>query len=619
MRLFPGIFTPARWSLTVLGAALLGSFWAEHLTLAQTQVAAPAAQAGASTASTTPPALFRSTAALVLIDVTVTNGVEPIHGLPRGQFHLFEDGKEQKLIALEERRAVDPSTVQPPPALPPHIYSNIPETPVSGTVNVLLLDALNTPIASQATVRQQMIAYLKTIPPGTRLGIFTLASRLRMVQGITSDSRPLQAALNGKSGPGKSALPTQSVLLADPTDTSMTDIGDTLAQMGATTTAAASIQQFQADQAAFQTDLRVRYTLDALEQLARYLRNIPGRKNLIWFSGSFPLTLDPDATLQSPFEAMRVYAPDVRQTTAMLSASRVAVYPIDARGLFNDPQYSVETSGSGMNGVARGQPRFAQSSGKFFQQTAAEHATMQQIAEQTGGRAVFNTNGLKEAVAQAVQNGSSYYTVAYIPENKSDDGRLHKIKITLPETPSYKLTYRTGYVAESAKKQAANPTPAIISAAMLHGAPPYSEIVYKLRVLSASDPALKGIALQPGPAGEPSPKVKGPLVRYSIDYAADLHGVTLSDTPDGMHHASLEFVAAAYDRDGARLNSVDRAYTVNMPEDRLTLLMTKGLQIHQEIDLPAGEVYLRTAIHDLSSDRVGAVEIPLLVKPVDGR
>ena len=84
------------------------------------------------------------------------------------------------------------------------------------------------------------------------------------------------------------------------------------------------------------------------------------------------------------------------------------------------------------------------------------------------------------------------------------------------------------------------------------------------------------------------------------------------DPKSGM---TVEFVAVAYDRDGARLNYIDKAFTVNLNEDQYKQVVTKGLQIHQQIDLPAGEVYLRAAIHDLTSDRVGSVEIPLMVKP----
>ncbi len=592
-------------------------------------------------AQSAPPAVFKSTAALVLVDVLVSNGQDAIHGIPRDQFRLVEDGKEQKLIALEEHRAVDPATLQKPPALPPNIYSNIPETPIPGAVNVLLLDALNTPIADQAYARAQMISYLKNIPLGARIGVFTLASRLRMVQGVTSDSTPLLAALNSKTAIGKTTLPNQSALLADPYDTTMSDMNDTLNQMGATSDAMASIQQFEADYAAFQMDLRVRYTLDAFQELARYLRGIPGRKNLIWFSGSFPISLDPDATLQSPFEAMRSYAPGVSETTAMLTAARVAVYPVDARGLFNDPQFSAQMSGSGTSSISSGgsgnmmgssgtrrggrgtgsmggtanAPRNTQSGAKFFQQTAAEHATMRQIAEETGGHAYYDTNGIQEAVAAAIENGANYYTLAYIPADKTDDGRFHKVQVTVPDAPSYKLIYRRGYVAESAKKPAANAPVSNVTAALLRGAPPFSEIVFKVRVLPFGEPSLKGAPAQTGTAGDLSPKVKGPLERYALDYAADLHNASITETSDGVNHASLEFVAVAYDRDGARLNYIDKAFTVNMNEDQYKQAMQKGLQIHQQIDLPAGEVYLRAAIHDLASDRVGSVEIPLIVKP----
>jgi VWFA-related protein len=564
------------------------------------------------------PAVYKSTAALVLVDVLVSNGQEPIHGIPRSQFRLLEDGKEQKLVALEEHKPSDPASVHPPPALPPHIYSNIPETQVPSVVNVLLLDALNTPIADQARVRQQMITYLKTISPGTRIGIFTLASRLRLVQGITSDSRPLLAALNGKGAAGKSALPTQSVLLPDQFDPTNADMSDTLSQIQANADVASSIQQFQADTAAFQTDLRVRYTLDALQQLAKYLRGIPGRKNLIWFSGSFPLNLDPDSTLQSPFEAMRVYSQQVSETTAMLASSRVAVYPVDARGLMNDPQYDVRTSSSGMNtGSGKNPPAFTQRSTKFFQQTASEHATMQQIAEETGGRAYYDTNGIAEAVAQAVETGSNYYTLAYAPESKTNDGRFHKIQVTIPEAPSYKLTYRNGYVAESPKKRSDNAPVASVTAAALRGAPPYSEIVFKVRVLPFSDAALSGVKPLPSPVGDVSPKVKGPLAPYSLDYAADVHNVTFAETSDGLHQGVFEFLVIAYDRDGARLNYVDKAFRVSINDDQLQQAMLKGMQIHQQVDLPAGEVYLRATIHDLVSDHVGAVEIPLMVKARD--
>ena len=246
---------------------------------------------------------------------------------------------------------------------------------------------------------------------------------------------------------------------------------------------------------------------------------------------------------------------------------------------------------------------------------------MQQIAEETGGRAYYDTNGIKEAVAAAIQSGANYYTLAYIPVSKQDEGRFHKIRVSVPDAPSYKLTYRGGYISESPKKQVAESTVPSVAAALQRGAPPYSEIVFKIRVLPVDDPSLKAAttATQPGSAGELSPKVKGPVERYALDYAADLHNTTLTETPDGLNHASLEFTAVAYDRDGDRLSYIDKAFTVNMHEEQYQQVLQKGLQIHQLIDLPAGEVYLRAAVHDLTSDRVGSVEIPLMVKPAPAK
>jgi hypothetical protein len=65
-----------------------------------------------------------------------------------------------------------------------------------------------------------------------------------------------------------------------------------------------------------------------------------GRKNLIWFSGSFPLNILPDPEQAvfgvNPF-SVDDFQDDVRATTSLLSRAQVAVYPIDARGVFISP------------------------------------------------------------------------------------------------------------------------------------------------------------------------------------------------------------------------------------------------------------------------------------------
>ena len=88
-----------------------------------------------------------------------------------------------------------------------------------------------------------------------------------------------------------------------------------------------------------QTQMRTQYTLDAFNALAHYLANFPGRKNLIWFSGSFPLQIEPDPTLNDPFAVMADSNEEFRETTNLLALAQTAVYPVDARGLMTAPMF----------------------------------------------------------------------------------------------------------------------------------------------------------------------------------------------------------------------------------------------------------------------------------------
>ena len=43
----------------------------------------------------------------------------------------------------------------------------------------------------------------------------------------------------------------------------------------------------------------------------------------------------------------------------------------------------------------------------------------------------YNTNGIKEAVAEVVDNGSSFYTLSFYPTNKEWNGKYRKLKVDL--------------------------------------------------------------------------------------------------------------------------------------------------------------------------------------------
>jgi len=621
--------------LAIFGLVSLLFAW---LTAAVQAQPAPTRSSQSGTQSATGPNAspnLRTNADLVLVDVVVTEHGNPVQGLDRKQFHIIEDGHEQPITTFDEHK---PSTVPAPsPAsptqatLPPNTYTNVPAYPEASAMNVLLLDGLNTPTTGQINVRRQMIQFLSKIQPGTQLAIFTLSSRLRLVEGFTTDAARLTKVLQSPKG-----SPQQSAVVDIQTNQAVDSVIGDMANLtgGSPTmdvggvTALSSMQQFEADLTAFQTDMRVKMTLEAMQQLARYLSAIPGRKNVVWFSGSFPIALDPDDAMDNPFEAMRNYSDDIRDTAELLSAARVAVYPVDARGLVTPPaldaSYSPTTNlmGGTVNGGRRGnrgkatgnKPSPSVDDQKALQQLMAEQASMKQLAEQTGGQEYINTNGLKDAVAAAIANGSNYYTVGYAPAAGRLDGQFRKIQINL-DNRDLKLAYRHGYYADPPDKPSSHSPgqTSLITAATLHGAPPSTQILFEARVLPATDPLLRGATLPSGSGGEMTATLKGPLERYFVDLKVDSHSLFYDSSSDGALHAKTEFTLVVYDGEGRRVNYLDSGFQLNLKAAQLAQTMQNGIRIRLPLDMPQGRFSLRIAVHDLTAGRAGSLEVPVEV------
>src|SRR5205085_10811324 len=77
---------------------------------------------------------------------------------------------------------------------------------------------------------------------------------------------------------------------------------------------------------------------------------------------------------------------------------------------------------------------------------SSSHDAMNQIAESTGGKAYYNRNDIDHAVALSIADGSTYYTVAYYPEDRDWNGKFRKVEIKLAR-PGLRARYRQGYYA----------------------------------------------------------------------------------------------------------------------------------------------------------------------------
>jgi len=557
---------------------------------------------------------------LVLVDVVVTKNGVPVKGLTEDEFRVLENGKQQELKVFEAHsEAEQPATASNAPApkalaLLPNTYSDFSPTPPSSAINVLLLDALNTQSTDQANVRKQMLAYLKKIPTGTRMAILTLSSQLRMIQGFTADASLLARAISDK-GAAVSMADTERI-----SDASHSEVVYDLILAGQFD-AAMDVQQAKIDAKSASTDEREKITLAALRQIAHYLSAIPGRKNLIWFSGSFPLYIDPGQNPNNPSpdhtKPVRDYTEDVRETDRLLAAARIAVYPVNAQGLLSaQSAFDASVAAGATLAAAQMDPsptrrplHLAEMPQNGSQDAHVADQSLQQIAADTGGKAFVNTNGFEDAIKQALADGANYYTIGYMPQVK-DDGGFRRIKVNV--NGGYQLAYRDGYYAGN-PESAANSSASAMKEAIQFGAPPPSDIPFKVRVISSSDPVAKGFTPSAGPAGADAKALKPPVTRYLIDYMVDAHHFTFQRTSDGVAHARLEFTVLAYDADGKIINVTERAFGLDLPPEVYAQVMSGGFPEHQEIDLPGGQVFLRIVVHDLGSARAGATEIPLTV------
>jgi VWFA-related protein len=534
---------------------------------------------------------------------------------------LTEDKQPQTIRHFEEHTASPESRVQiaPAPKLPPGLFTNKSAAPENGPVNVLLLDYLNTPVTSQPYARKQLLEYLNKAPAGTRIAIFALTNHLVMLQGFTSDMEVLKAALTSKKG-----APQASDILSDTGTVGNTVLTDALANdptavAGMVTQEMVDdVTRFQALDASFQQDMIARITLNSFDTLARYLIGIPGRKNVIWFSGGFPLDVLPNPSEADPNDSVVRNDDEVRKTDNLLTRAQVAMYPVDARGVMTDSTQDITGSMAAINEGSGAAAAAATTDAATA--VAQQHETMDAMAEDTGGHAFYNSNGLTQSIAKAIDIGSNYYTLTYSPTNMQWDERFRSVKVKVDQ-PNLKLSYREGYYAVDPNDRSRVATqgaatsvapPNTMATAMIHGGPDPAEILFKVRIRPADAPTEETPIKTNQTNPDPKVKISGPFKEYSVDLVPDPKALSCRQEPSGNRHCSLEVWTFVYNTNGEKLiTASNRLYRYLTPADYAQLLQG-GMAFHQEISVPVkGQYYVRTAIHDMISDRVGAVEVPI--------
>lgn len=544
-----------------------------------------------------PTATLKVVTRLVVVDVVVTDSEgRPVKDLTRDDFSVLEQGKPQRLVVFSAQQlAAGPAAAAPAATpLPPNTYTNKAEySQRRGPLTIILMDALNTDVENQMYARQKALEYLRTQYQTDQVAaVFALTDKLTVLQDFTTSPELLRAAL-------EDYVVTKSSKRESQNDAASVPAGEMLAAGGrggmdpspgareAYERTRFALNQFEAERISVATDLRASTTMEALSAIARAMAGYPGRKNLVWISGAFPLYITPHST----FSADRAYSALVSRTANLLSEAQVVVYPVDARGLVGVDLTRMKVQERG--DFVRITKQLGAAPPVQPEPVEDAQATMKQLAEDTGGRAYINRNDIDRAVALSVADGSSYYTLAYYPENKKWDGKFRELKVEV-KRKGVQVRHRRGYWSSDPL--------AVANDASLE----QRELTSVLR----NDPApATGITftarLEPPPAGA--------TAAFPVDFLVDPGTLSYEPLPDGRLRYNLRFYIAAFDHQGKLVVQKGKAVDAGLKPEVHQRVQEGGFPFRFDMELGPGRYRLRLVVRDQHSGRVGSTDVPLLL------
>jgi VWFA-related protein len=594
----------------VLVSAISNLFAAQPATSEAGQETAQQSQTTPATPQTIQP--LRVTTRMVVVDVVARDKKDQIvTGLEATDFSLKENGKEQVISTFNFLHpGAAPAAEQSFTAMPPHVFRNTPRFKGASALNVVLLDGLNSTLLEQAYVRVEMVKFLAKLPQGEPIAVYALGKKLTLLQDFTTDLTELKRVIEGYKS-------QKSPVLANPVGTSevpMTLSGwsEQVAKDWAPQLVG-QINNFAEDSSSNQMDYRVQHTAAALTVLARTLAGYPGRKNLIWITEAIPMNIFPDNgeivvenTTSADGRPVRVspnstrggtdqrsYATQLALVANLLADAHVAVYPVDARGLVGSPFYNVANEMSGQSAMG-GQAMHAE--GRFSEELFQAHSNMEDIAQKTGGKAAFNRNDIDNAVRGDMDDGSTYYSLGYYPDNKKWDGKFRNIQIT-SKRPGVKLRYRAGYFA-------------LDRAVYMKRHARQGDVELDL-ALNPDSPVATALQFEAG-VYPPSPETNNRVV---LNYSVDPYTIRFERGSDDLEHAELDCgvrVFAPGKIDTPIKSEATRVVAALKPEVYQKITHS-FFPCQLKIDLPPGEYLLRLAVRDNETGLLGSLNARVTV------
>lgn len=401
--------------------------------------------------------VVRISSELVQTDVSVFDkSGKFVDGLRPEQFELQVDGKTQPINFFERVRAGSRSEAAQLSALasrrPEAVRTAGPnqtaDAEEAGRLIFFFVDDLHLSPASTARARTALQHYVdKEMGPNDQAAVVSASGQVGFLQQLTDNPAVLRAAIGRLGYRGTTDAYSGKTQISEYEASQVLDSGNRELyayllestkieqQMGpgnrhgdhrlAASYSAAPVLRNRLRQVRAQGRMATAGTLETLRGLMRSAGALPGRKLVFFLSDGFILNERAAGAIET-----------LRDVTAAAAQSGVVVYTMSLRA-------SLFPSGSGIDATSNAYVDLtARRIGVDFGEVSATKEPLLLIAEQTGGRAVFNSDDIGETVRQAVGETADYYLLAWRPDSSELRESGARLKVSVKGHPEWRVRLR---------------------------------------------------------------------------------------------------------------------------------------------------------------------------------
>jgi VWFA-related protein len=541
----------------------------------------------------------------VSLDIVVRDKKgRPVRDLTPADFEIYEDGVRQQIgsfrLVLRDPASADTATPGITPGKEGPVPRVGPRDAASTGITALVFDRLSPD--ARALARKAGMAYAdEGVAVGDFTGVFGIDQSLRTIQSYTDNAELIRQAVDRATSTSTSGYVSSAGKVRDLSDRntglsqsiSTQEAGAAAAGAGrdssGASAAGAAIGQAAAQQALNEMETRMLENFEALERdqqgfatinsllaVIAPMRNLPGRKTIIFFSEGLALP----SSVQAKFPAVINAA----------NRANVSIYAIDSAGL------RIES------GAAEAAREINSLASRRMQQTSRGTDTasgpytkalernedllrldprsgLGQLTDQTGGFLIHDTNDLGAGLRRIEDDMRAYYVLTYVPKNEDYNGEFRRINVKLNRQNVEAQTRKGYYAVESVGQLPMLDYEAPALAASRKAGANSNLLSFRATALDFPAKNKPGLAL--------------------IIAEAPISTFTVAPGTDKKTYSSdFSIVALVRDQSEQIVQKLSQHYPLSGPVERLDAVKKGDVLFYREMQLPVGRYTVEMIAYD---------------------